>query len=349
MSLLSLFKLFVLGCFINLVFFLVDLLWLNLLPSLNVSYGPVRPALMGFTILRIGIFFIWLFLQSILYLKGAGQAHHSHQWSLLIPNLFLLGLGFYGFFVEPFHLTVSRLQIPVHGLEHSVRIVQLSDIHVERITSRERTLPKLVEGLQPDMIVITGDFVNESYVNDPQTISAIRELIGELYAPLGIYGVNGNVETPKKLHEILDGTDIHLLDDQIVRVSAIDKRFVMIGLNYVEERDDALILSHLMTQVQPDDFSLLLYHKPDLAYAARDEHINLYLTGHTHGGQVRLPFYGALFTNSIYGKTFEMGRYQLDETTLYVSRGLGFTGGIAPRVRFLCPPEIVAIDLVPEP
>jgi len=99
--------------------------------------------------------------------------------------------------------------------------------------------------------------------------------------------------------------------------------------------------------VKEDDFSVLLYHKPDLAYAARDLKVDLYLAGHTHGGQVRVPIYGAIFPNSRYGKTFEMGLYHLDGMTLYVNRGLGFTGGPAPRIRFLAPPEIVVIDLLP--
>jgi predicted MPP superfamily phosphohydrolase len=65
------------------------------------------------------------------------------------------------------------------------------------------------------------------------------------------------------------------------------------------------------------------------------------LSGHTHGGQVRLPFYGALFAASLYGKAFESGRRQLAGLTLYVTRGIGMEGGGAPRVRFLCPPEII--------
>jgi hypothetical protein len=73
--------------------------------------------------------------------------------------------------------------------------------------------------------------------------------------------------------------------------------------------------------------------------------INLYLCGHTHGGQVRLPFYGAVVTASTLGKRFEMGYYRLQDTHLYVSRGIGFEGMGAPRVRFLCPPEITLVSI----
>ncbi|MBN1306175.1 MAG: metallophosphoesterase [Anaerolineales bacterium] len=73
----------------------------------------------------------------------------------------------------------------------------------------------------------------------------------------------------------------------------------------------------------------------------------MYLAGHTHGGQVRIPLYGALVTFSRYGKVFEMGEDHIEGTTLYVSRRLGMEGLGLPRVCFLCPPEIVVIDLSP--
>jgi predicted MPP superfamily phosphohydrolase len=298
--------------------------------------------------LRTGIFFVWLFILVGIGLQGKRNIQKSCHWLLVIPNIFLLGLGIYGAYIEPFQLTVSQLDIPVMGLEHPTRIVQLSDIHVERTTPRERALPQLVDSLEPDIIVISGDFVNESYTNDPLTIDALREVVGQLRSSYGVYGVNGNVETPKWLRDRLEGLDITVLDNEVIRIPEIGDNFVIVGLSYEEWVDDKETLSHLMTRVQPDDFSLLLYHKPDLAYAARDEHVDLFLTGHTHGGQVRLPFYGALITNSMYGKTFEMGLYQLGETTMFVSRGLGFTGGVAPRIRLLAPPEVVVIDLIPE-
>jgi predicted MPP superfamily phosphohydrolase len=87
-------------------------------------------------------------------------------------------------------------------------------------------------------------------------------------------------------------------------------------------------------------FSVLLYHSPDLAPMVSELGIDLQLSGHTHGGQVRLPFFGALYTSSLYGKKFEMGRYQLGAMTLYVTRGIGMEGKAAPRVRFLCPPQV---------
>jgi predicted MPP superfamily phosphohydrolase len=99
-------------------------------------------------------------------------------------------------------------------------------------------------------------------------------------------------------------------------------------------------LQNLMEKNKSDNLHILLYHSPDLAPLACQKGIDLQLSGHTHGGQVRLPFYGAIFAGSLYGKRFESGRYQLADMTLYVTRGIGMEGAAAPRVRFLCPPEI---------
>jgi hypothetical protein len=93
---------------------------------------------------------------------------------------------------------------------------------------------------------------------------------------------------------------------------------------------------------------VLLYHAPDPILEMADAGVDVVLSGHTHGGQVRLPFYGALITLARHGKRFDMGLYRVKETWLYVSRGLGMEGGLAPRVRFLARPEITVIDLVPE-
>jgi len=76
--------------------------------------------------------------------------------------------------------------------------------------------------------------------------------------------------------------------------------------------------------------------------------VDLYLGGHTHGGQLRLPFYGPLVTNSRYGRQYAAGRYQERDTTMVISRGLGFEGGGLPRARFLCRPQIVSIELTGE-
>ena len=335
--------------FLILLFFVMgDLVWPRLSPSWGLSNGSWVTTYILFFILRTGLFILWILMQFMLR-QVPVYIHHISMWVFMLPNLLLLGLGIYGFCIEPFRLTESHIEIRVPGLSQPKRIVQLSDFHIEGTTKRELALPGYVNNLHPDMIVITGDLINKSSSEDPHTLVALRELVSNLNAPLGIYIVNGNNDkSPQILQRILQGQDARVLQDELLRIPEFGSHFVLLGLNYLSWSHAKDELASLMSQTRPDDFSLLLYHSPDLIYTASDLNVELYLTGHTHGGQVRLPLYGALYTKSRYGKRFQMGQYQVGKTTLFISRGLGLTGGLVPQIRFLCPPEVVTIDLLPE-
>ena len=99
--------------------------------------------------------------------------------------------------------------------------------------------------------------------------------------------------------------------------------------------------------IPPDAFSIFLYHAPDLILNAASQNVDLYCAGHTHGGQVALPGYGAIVTFSKFGKKYEAGLYREKKTFLYVNRGIGMDGGYRPRVRFWARPELTIIDVVP--
>ena len=102
-----------------------------------------------------------------------------------------------------------------------------------------------------------------------------------------------------------------------------------------------------LEQVPPGAFTIFLHHTPDWIEDIPRQSVDLYCAGHTHGGQVALPFYGALVTLSRFGKRFEAGLYRVGETHLYVNRGIGMEGHRAPRVRFLARPEVTVIELAP--
>jgi predicted MPP superfamily phosphohydrolase len=104
-------------------------------------------------------------------------------------------------------------------------------------------------------------------------------------------------------------------------------------------------LPKMFSAMPKDAYKIFLYHFPAGIEMASANHIDLCLTGHTHGGQVRLPFYGAVITRSKLGKKYEAGLYRDGETEMYVNRGIGMEGGLSPRLRFLCSPEITVIDV----
>jgi hypothetical protein len=334
-----------------------DWLLLEMLPRLGLSFGPVGLPLLSITgvrmLLTLCLLWSWhwvgKFWPSIISARGT---------FLTLTILWLLHLSVLvseieGIYFEPFDLSVTELNLssPDFLPNEPLRIVQLSDLHIERITKREHEIIELVDNLKPDIIVLTGDYLNKSYTYDPQAQREARLFLGQLHAPYGVYAVIAEpVDPPEVAATLFDGLDIVVLDNQVHAISFEGGALYLVGVTYtkyMEREQDEAVLASLMAPVPPDAYTLLLYHTPDLVKAAAKEEVNLHLAGHTHGGQVRLPFYGAVLTASEFGKTYEQGRYTVGPTTLYVSRGLGMEGQGAPRVRFLCPPELVVVNLGP--
>jgi hypothetical protein len=187
--------------------------------------------------------------------------------------------------------------------------------------------------------------LNQDYLGDPLAFQAAHEFLAQLAAPQGVYAVNGTVDDGSQMQALTAGTAVQWLDDAVQRVKVGTSEIYIIGVSNAGYPRDRQALEGLLGQTPPEAYSLLLYHTPDLIETAAAGGVDLYLAGHTHGGQIRLPFYGAIITFSRYGKDYEMGRYTVGPTTLYVTRGVGMEGLLLPRVRVLCPPEIEIITL----
>jgi uncharacterized protein len=267
----------------------------------------------------------------------------------------ILALSIYGQWIEPIRLTVSYETLTSKKLspdDAPIRLLHLADLHVEQIGLREEILQSLIADVAPDIIVFTGDFINLSYNCDPSAVETVRSIISQWHAPYGVFCVSGSplVETQELVAQFVEGLDIRWLRNEIVEVVVRGQRIRVIGITCTHqvEPDSSMLAEVLSTSSNAANFSLLVYHSPDLAPIVNTWGINLYLCGHTHGGQIRLPIYGALITSSETGKRFEMGRYELGDMTLYTSRGIGLEGASAPRARLLCPPEINLWTLIGE-
>lgn len=323
-------------------FLLLDGGLLSALPHLGLSFGPIGSGLFYLAAARLGLYLPFLLIFMSRPRPSAGGRGLAFFWAL---NLVLLALEVDAFYIEPFALQTTHLSFVIPGLSRPLRLVQLSDLHLERLTRREEEILARLETLRPDLIVLTGDYLNLDNLRDPLAQSQAREFLSRLHAPLGVYAVSGNVDTPETMHLLFEGLDIVVLDDRAERLSAAGE-FYLVGVSNWEWDRDAGVLRRLMEPLSPEAFTLLLYHTPDLVETAAEAGVDLYLAGHTHGGQVRLPFYGAVVTFSAYGKRYEAGLYQVGPTILYVSRGIGMEGfWYTPRVRFLCPPEMVVVEL----
>jgi hypothetical protein len=208
-----------------------------------------------------------------------------------------------------------------------------------------------VKQLSPDLILFTGDVLNLSYLNDFTAQSDAISFFNQLLAPLGVYGVTGSpaVDDPAFFARLSKSTSLQWLNNESILLETPSGLIKLLGVTCTHNPDlDEKALSDLLNhqQTQEEAINVLLYHSPDLSLNSSQLGVDLQLSGHTHGGQVRLPIFGALFTGSLYGKTFEAGRYLVNGMTLYISRGLGLEGAIAPRVRFLCRPELILWNFI---
>lgn len=244
----------------------------------------------------------------------------------------------YGYFVEPYWVKVNTIEITTHKLQHtSLRIVQISDLHCDRKIRNEPKLAKLINPLNPDIIVFTGDALNAA-----DTLPVFKETLKGLKASLGKFAIRGNFDVWYwgKL-DLFSNTGFQELTKDSVELTKDGEVFYVSGLSCAEPSEYTRVLQN----IPADKFSIFLYHYPDRIENLGGLNVDLYLCGHTHGGQIALPLYGAIITLSKHGKKYESGRYQAGRTTLYVNQGIGMEGGSVPRVRFWARPEITVFEI----
>ena len=281
------------------------------------------------------------------------------------------GIGAYGFLIGRHDYRVHQVDLPVSGLPQELdglRIAQLSDIHIGSYMSAAevRRAVGLANELKPHLSVVTGDFVTGP--NDPLE-SCISEL-ARLQAPLGVWGCNGNHEIYAKAQErsaeLFADHGMKLLRQENAEIGWRGAKFNLIGVDYQLARSfhgrRLIMLARTGALVRRDIPNILLSHNPNSFPRAAELGIELMLTGHTHGGQVRVeildhdfspahfmtPYVAGLYKRPL-GCDSTLGDQEVSTATsaapaalVYVNRGLGTIG--AP-VRLGVPPEISLLTL----
>lgn len=251
-----------------------------------------------------------------------------------------IGCMAYGRFVEPYWLEVTHHRLRSPKLPRGtppIRIVHVSDFHSDPTPRLEEHLPDVVAAEKPDLIFFTGDAANS-----PEGIPVFRRCLTRIAAIAPTYAVKGNWDIRDWVPSTLfDATGAMELDGRAQNVTVHGAKLWIAGVS------DWHQLDFVLPRAPSDTFSVLLYHYPVGAYKVAEHKLDLYCCGHTHGGQVALPFYGALITLSRLGKRFEAGLYRVEDTWLYVNRGIGMEGSM-PRVRFCSRPEVAVFELMPE-
>ena len=269
----------------------------------------------------------------------------------LLYTCITTGTGYYyAKFIEPFLLSFTNhtLHSPLipHGF-NGIKIIQFSDLHLGYYYSLHQ-LSKVVKKInekKPDIVFFTGDLIDnyQTYEGTP----FVSSILQTIHAPLGKFAIFGNHDhggygTEYYVHimeqsgfEILQNAEkrIRLLDGSEISIFGIDD--IMLG------KPD---IHGILKQAQDHLYTIVLVHEPDIAPHIANFPVSLQLSGHSHAGQVQLPFFGAIITPT-FAKHYIEGFYQIKqnyELLLYVNRGLGTT-----RVpfRFLAKPEITLFTL----
>jgi uncharacterized protein len=234
---------------------------------------------------------------------------------------------------------IEKCRVPLTlGLNLPLRVAVMGDIHFDPLYEEAYIAATVTEinGLHPDLILYTGDFIT----NQSRRVHDLAAILSLGTARLGAYAVPGNHDHWAGLAGItsaLEKKGIRFLRNKCVALPDEDQVFLSGLDSFWAGTPDPSVLA----ATPENSRHILLVHEPDSFLQVTDPRVKLQISGHTHGGQVRLPFYGALVLPR-FGRNFEMGLYKQESRSLYVNRGIGT---LLPHVRLNCAPEITVFEL----
>jgi predicted MPP superfamily phosphohydrolase len=276
---------------------------------------------------------------------------------LACQALFLPPLFVYTAFIEPQWLRVREITLGAKDNRlmkalTGVRALHISDLHINKIGRRECKALDAICALSPDIVFITGDYLDYS----GQTAVAM-EFLDRIEAPGGVYGVLGNVdyENPRHAQVLYDRyrrgpeprRSLVILKNEAVTINPAGSPVQVVGIEdpviYESKEEYLETISAFFDKIDKTKPILLLSHRPDVYEWAPDRDVGLALCGHTHGGQMRLPFSLQFYNQSEACKTYSRGLYRVGKMPMHVSPGVG-TSDIS--MRFLCRPEVTLLHFV---
>ena len=258
---------------------------------------------------------------------------------------------------EPYHPHAAHVSVPIPNLPPAFdgfRIAQMSDLHIQPAFPAERLAPalELVRQAAPDLVVLTGDFIWDQAPSPDKYMKNCADACRPLtqWAKMGVYASFGNHDYPQPPQEppahLWHEVGIQTLQDSIVALKRNGQTIYLAGLRSFTVRP---VSPAPVLQTAPEGaVKIVLWHEPDRAEECARAGASLQLSGHTHGGQVRVPFVGPPILPPN-GRRYPMGLYQVpgnpgeNAMPLYVTRGVGL---LMPWVRFCCPPEVSIVTLV---
>ncbi len=268
--------------------------------------------------------------------------------SITIISIFCIYLYYENNFLKVSNYIISNEKIPSDFNKY--KIIQISDFHNTNSKKLTNDLVKKIEKNQPNLIVLTGDLIDANKTGIDTAINFIARI--NEFAP--IYYVTGNHEASTSSYDVLEekliSNKVTILDNKAEIIKINNSEINLIGINdpkftsnsYIT---DSTIVNDSLKPIEYDNtnFSILLSHRPELFDTYVENNIDLVLTGHAHGGQIRIPFIGGLVApNQGLFPKYTSGKFVKNKTTMIISRGIG--NSIVPY-RINNRPEMVVITL----
>ena len=242
--------------------------------------------------------------------------------------------------VRKISLSFPDLPRSLEGFE----ILHLSDLHIDGTDGLTEALVPLLSRLRPDICVMTGDYRFKDHGSCEPVYPLLRELVSSIRARHGTFGILGNHDSSEIAYRLED-MGVRMLLNENVEIESGGSSLFLLGVDdpFDYHCDD---LSRAQDSVPSGSFQVLLAHSPELYAEAAAAGVDLYLSGHTHAGQIRIPGFGSLRHNASCPRGYSFGHWRHLEMQGYTSAGLGCS---SLPVRYNCPPEIVLIELKSAP
>lgn len=272
------------------------------------------------------------------FLKALGQV-------VMGGGLVVAGGCGYGMQIEAKGPVIEHVQVPIKNLKTGLegfKIVYMSDLHLHPFTQIEliQEAVKLANSLNPDLIALTGDYV----LRGADSIFELAPVLASLNAKYGVFTILGNHDLWTNAEVVRTGLQtagLPVLHNQGLAITAGRETIYLAGVD--DGWSGAPDLNAALDKLPGGTPVILLAHEPDLADTfALDGRVSLQLSGHSHGGQVRLPGAGALILPYL-GQKYDVGLNKVQELWVYTTRGVGVIG---PPIRINCPPEVTEITLI---
>ncbi|MBI5254377.1 metallophosphoesterase [Candidatus Falkowbacteria bacterium] len=295
----------------------------------------------------------FIIIRHFLNLKKLKKITKKHWQITLLLFFWITGaIVFYGSFIEPKNIIVNQIKISINKTAQveNLKVAFISDFHLGPF-KKEKFLEKIIEKVsaqKPDIILLGGDFIHQKE-NEAKYFAPIKKMTNSalVFAVWGNHEYNVDYDDKSEFQDRTTGlkkifleTGIQVLNNEARLLTIHGAKFYLVGLDSTDAgKGDYPKATYNLDKQIPQ---ILLAHSPDVVLL-NPATADLILSGHTHGGQIRLPLVGSLAIIPTYiGRSFDQGLFKFPTAQLFITRGLGESGS---RARLFCPPEISILNI----